>query len=573
MKRMLKYLKPYSGMLVLSMVAIAVATVGELLLPSIMSRILDEGIKNKDFSYIVICSLQMFAIALVSFGAWILGSYAGARIIAGFSTDLKDAVFKKVNTLTFEEMNSVGSSSLISRSIYDVGTVSWVATMLAETAVTVPILFIGGVVLSMRKDVTLSLLMLTVIPVVFGAVVLIARKVEPLWETADKYIDKQNDILRERLHGIRVIRAFNNEPKEQEKAANATRIMADKIIKGNVTMGILSPLAIMLLNVAVVFIVWLGGFRIGNGQGNATGADIFAVIQYMALVMNGVMIAAMTIVMLPEANVSIKRIFHVIDLKGIPNGEKDSDFRLSGDLELKNVTFYYEKSEKPAVEDVSLKISEGQKIAIIGGTGSGKSTIVRLLMKFYKPTEGAICSGGTDLATIEDKAVRNEIGCALQKAAIYTGTVKENILMGAECDEEKLAGAVRIAQLDEFIAGLPDGIDHILEQSGKNISGGQKQRICIARAIYKDAPLYIFDDTFSALDFITEAKLRRALAEEKKDKTVIVITQRITSAMNSDVIFVMDQGKLIDSGKHDELLARCNIYKEIYMSQTGGVSA
>ncbi len=560
-------------MLVLSMVAIAVATVGELLLPSIMSRILDEGIKNKDFSYIVICSLQMFAIALVSFGAWILGSYAGARIIAGFSTDLKDAVFKKVNTLTFEEMNSVGSSSLISRSIYDVGTVSWVATMLAETAVTVPILFIGGVVLSMRKDVTLSLLMLTVIPVVFGAVVLIARKVEPLWETADKYIDKQNDILRERLHGIRVIRAFNNEPKEQEKAANATRIMADKIIKGNVTMGILSPLAIMLLNVAVVFIVWLGGFRIGNGQGNATGADIFAVIQYMALVMNGVMIAAMTIVMLPEANVSIKRIFHVIDLKGIPNGEKDSDFRLSGDLELKNVTFYYEKSEKPAVEDVSLKISEGQKIAIIGGTGSGKSTIVRLLMKFYKPTEGAICSGGTDLATIEDKAVRNEIGCALQKAAIYTGTVKENILMGAECDEEKLAGAVRIAQLDEFIAGLPDGIDHILEQSGKNISGGQKQRICIARAIYKDAPLYIFDDTFSALDFITEAKLRRALAEEKKDKTVIVITQRITSAMNSDVIFVMDKGKLIDSGKHDELLARCSIYKEIYMSQTGGVSA
>ncbi len=560
-------------MLVLSMVAIAVATVGELLLPSIMSRILDEGIKNKDFSYIVICSLRMFAIALVSFGAWILGSYAGARIIAGFSTDLKDAVFKKVNTLTFEEMNSVGSSSLISRSIYDVGTVSWVATMLAETAVTVPILFIGGVVLSMRKDVTLSLLMLTVIPVVFGAVVLIARKVEPLWETADKYIDKQNDILRERLHGIRVIRAFNNEPKEQEKAANATRIMADKIIKGNVTMGILSPLAIMLLNVAVVFIVWLGGFRIGNGQGNATGADIFAVIQYMALVMNGVMIAAMTIVMLPEANVSIKRIFHVIDLKGIPNGEKDSDFRLSGDLELKNVTFYYEKSEKPAVEDVSLKISEGQKIAIIGGTGSGKSTIVRLLMKFYKPTEGAICSGGTDLATIEDKAVRNEIGCALQKAAIYTGTVKENILMGAECDEEKLAGAVRIAQLDEFIAGLPDGIDHILEQSGKNISGGQKQRICIARAIYKDAPLYIFDDTFSALDFITEAKLRRALAEEKKDKTVIVITQRITSAMNSDVIFVMDKGKLIDSGKHDELLARCSIYKEIYMSQTGGVSA
>lgn len=560
-------------MLVLSMVAIAVATVGELLLPSIMSRILDEGIKNRDFSYIAICSLRMFAIALVSFGAWILGSYAGARIISGFSTDLKDAVFKKVNTLTFEEMNSVGSSSLISRSIYDVGTVSWVATMLAETAVTVPILFIGGVVLSMRKDVTLSLLMLTVIPVVFGAVVLIARKVEPLWEEADKYIDKQNDILRERLHGIRVIRAFNNEPKEQEKAANATRIMADKIIKGNVTMGILSPLAIMLLNVAVVFIVWLGGFRIGSGQGNATGADIFAVIQYMALVMNGVMIAAMTIVMLPEANVSIKRIFHVIDLKGIPNGEKDSDFRLSGDLELKNVTFYYEKSEKPAVEDVSLKISEGQKVAIIGGTGSGKSTIVRLLMKFYKPTEGAICSGGTDLATIEDKAVRNEIGCALQKAAIYTGTVKENILMGAECDEEKLAGAVRIAQLDEFIAGLPDGIDHILEQSGKNISGGQKQRICIARAIYKDAPLYIFDDTFSALDFITEAKLRRALAEEKKDKTVIVITQRITSAMNSDLIFVMDNGKLIDSGKHDELLARCRIYKEIYMSQTGGVSA
>lgn len=560
-------------MLVLSMVAIAVATVGELLLPSIMSRILDEGIKNRDFSYIVICSLRMFAIALVSFGAWILGSYAGARIIAGFSTDLKDAVFKKVNTLTFEEMNSVGSSSLISRSIYDVGTVSWVATMLAETAVTVPILFIGGVVLSMRKDVTLSLLMLTVIPVVFGAVVLIARKVEPLWEEADKYIDKQNDILRERLHGIRVIRAFNNESKEQEKAANATRIMADKIIKGNVTMGILSPLAIMLLNVAVVFIVWLGGFRIGSGQGNATGADIFAVIQYMALVMNGVMIAAMTIVMLPEANVSIKRIFHVIDLKGIPNGEKDSDFRLSGDLELKNVTFYYEKSEKPAVEDVSLKISEGQKVAIIGGTGSGKSTLVRLLMKFYEPTEGAICSGGTDLATIEDKAVRNEIGCALQKAAIYTGTVKENILMGAECDEEKLAGAVRIAQLDEFIAGLPDGIDHILEQSGKNISGGQKQRICIARAIYKDAPLYIFDDTFSALDFITEAKLRRALAEEKKDKTVIVITQRITSAMNSDVIFVMDKGKLIDSGKHDELLARCSIYKEIYMSQTGGVSA
>ena len=413
--------------------------------------------------------------------------------------------------------------------------------------------------------------MLVFVPVVFIIVTAVGRKIEPLWVISDSYVDKQNDIVRERLHGIRVIRAFNSEPREHKRIDEATHVMADNIIHANVSMGLVSPLTIALMNMAAVLIVWIGGWRMENGLSGVSGGDIFAIVQYVALTMNGVVMAAFMIVMLPHAKVAAGRIGVVLDSEGIADPNPEEALELKGDIEFEHVSFCYDGASVPAVEDVSLHIRSGEKIAVIGGTGSGKSTLVQLLMSFRLPTSGKIYFDGRDAAAINRKTIRNNMSCVLQRPAIYSGSIRRNIEMGRPgASEEEIDEAVGIAQMADYVDSLPDGLEHMLEQSGKNLSGGQKQRICIARAILKNAPIFIFDDSFSALDFMTEARLRIQLGEKIQGRTQIVITQRISSAMSSDCIFVMDGGRLVDAGRHEELLERCRIYREIYISQTGG---
>ena len=570
MKKIFVYLKPYRLRLLLGMLLMAISTVCELLLPNIMSDILNTGVYNADLPYIFRCCAKMLLVALVSLGSVLGGWYISSGVVAGFCADLRLGVFRKVNTMRFEDISRMGSSALLTRSTHDVGTLSWVASMLSGSIITIPVLFIGGVVLALGKDAVLSLVLLLFIPLVFAVVVNVGKKIEPLWEISDKYMDKQNDIVRERLHGIRVIRAFNSEAREHKRIEDATQVMAENIIRANVSMGVISPLTIALMNMAVVLIVYLGGFRMERGISSASGGDIFAVIQYITLIMNGVVMAAFSIVMYPHAKVAAKRIGEVLEVESPAEPEEEA-LQFSGDIRLENLSFGYEGAAENAVSNINLHIRPGQQAAIIGGTGSGKSTLVQLLMGFRRPSGGHIYFDGRDSMSISPKTIRANISCVLQKAAIYSGTIRKNIAMGKPgATEEELLAAAEIAQMGEYLASLPDGLDHELTQAGKNLSGGQKQRVCIARAVLKNAPIYIFDDSFSALDFLTEARLRRALAERTQGKTRIVITQRVSSAMSCDCIFVMDKGCLVDAGSHQELLERCKIYQEIYVSQTGG---
>ncbi len=574
MKRILPYLKPYRGKMLLGMLLIAVSSVCSLLLPTIMSDILDGGIYTSDWDYILRCCGKMLLVTLISLGAVAAGTWCRTHVVAGFCADLRAMVFRRVNTLTFEEVSRIGTSALLTRSTHDVGTLAWVADMLFSNIITIPVLFFGGVVLAFSKDSTLALIILLAMPVIMLLVLVIGRKVEPLWKVSDEFCDKQNDLVRERLHGIRVIRAFNREEQEQSRIAEATRVMAEHIIEANTKMGLVAPIAIALMNLVAVAVLYLGGSRMQSGISGASGGDIFAMVQYIALVMNGIVMAAFALVMYPHAKVAANRIGEVMDADMMTETAEeggDEDITFAGDIRMEGVTFRYEGADAAAVSDVSLHIAAGQKVAIIGGTGSGKSTLVQLLMAFRLPTEGKIYFDGRDSVTLSRRTIRHNISCVLQRAGIYSGTIRENIAMGRpSASEEEIMEAAAVAQMADYIKAQPEGLEHRLEQAGKNLSGGQKQRVSIARAVLKNAPIYLFDDSFSALDFMTEANLRRALAEKAAGKTQIVVTQRVTSAMSSDRIFVMDGGRLVDAGTHTELLERCEVYREIYLSQTGG---
>lgn len=570
MKEMLKYLLPYKKGLILATLLVTVSTVCDLLLPTVMSGILNNGVYHSDLEYILKSCAVMLLIALIGLATVILGSKISNEVVAGFCADVRGVVFRKVNQMSFEEFGKLGIAALVTRATHDVGTVSWIASELCGTIITIPVLFFGGVALSLRKDVTLALTMLAFVPVILVLVIMLGRKIVPLWEKSDDYIDRQNDIMRERLRGIRVIRAFGAENKEHGRVADATRLMAEYIIKGNVAMGLITPVATLLLNLAAVLIVYLSGWRMETGS-DLTGGDVFAIVQYISLVSSGVIMGAFTIIMLPRAKVAADRIGQVLKAQGMADPIARQELTFTGDIEFCNVSFRYEGAAEPALKNITLHIRRGQKVAVIGGTGAGKSTVVSMLLGFRMPTSGQVRLDGIPTEKLSRHTMRRNMSCVLQNATIYSGTIRENVQMGRQdATDEQILEALEVAQAGEFVRSFADGLDHEIKQSGKNLSGGQKQRLSIARAVLKDAPIYIFDDSFSALDFLTEARLRGALAQRIAGKTQIVITQRVTSAMHADCIFVMDKGQLIDAGTHTELLERCGVYKEIFASQTGG---
>ncbi len=573
MKKIFENLLHYKSSIPVALLFMTAATVCDLMLPTIMSNIVDKGIYLSDMEYIKQNCLYMFIVALTGLVTVVIGRKLTAEIVAGFCCDLRRMVFRKVNTMTFGEMNEIGTAALITRSTHDTETLGWIASIFCGNIITIPVLFIGGVVLSFRKDVILSLILLLFVPILFAVVVLIGRKIEPLWRIADEFIDKQNDIMRERLRGIRVIRAFDKEEHEHGRISEATVKMAMNIIKSNVSMGIIAPLALFMLNFSVVLIVYIGSVRMETGASAVSAGDIFAVIQYVTLVMTSIINAAFVIVMIPHAKVAANRIGEVVSAKGYDDEIPEENLEFSGGITFDNVSFKYDGATEPAVSNISFRIEPGQKVSIIGGTGSGKSTLVSLMLCFRMPTEGKVIYDGRATETLSHKTVRRNISCVLQNSSIYSGTIRDNIVMGKpHATDEEIREAAEIAELSDFVNSLEKGFEHELNQSGKNLSGGQKQRLSIARAVIRNAPIYIFDDSFSALDFLTESRVRTKLSKKAAGKTQIIITQRVTSAMNSDLILVMDNGKLVDSGKHSELLERCKIYREIYASQTGGAN-
>ena len=574
MRKLLIYLKPYRGKIALATLLMAVSAACNLLLPTLMSDILDRGVygaaQADTFSYIVSTALRMLGISMLSLLSVGSGYWIVYHVISGYTWSLRSALFRKVHTMTLEEVGRLGTSNIVTRSTHDVDTLNWVISALCGGILIIPLTFLGGVILCMRKDFQLSLVILCAVPLVIGAGLLLSKKIEHRWEVADEFCDRQNDLVRERLRGVRVIRAFNREHKAHEKVTGATRTMADNLIRANVSMAVIDPAAVFVLNVVALLVVLLGGIRMERGTG-LTAGDIFAMIQYIGIILGAIVSVSYDIVMLPHVRVAVRRLSQVTESTGLEDDRPARGLAFSGEISLDHVSFTYPGSSLPALSDVDLKIGAGEWVSVIGGTGSGKTTLTELLLAFRTPTGGTLRFDGQDSAEISAKDIRANISCALQKSMLYAGTVAENLRMGKpEATDEELWEVLELAQIADFLREKPEGLNFRLEQAGTNISGGQKQRLAIARALLKDAPIYIFDDSFSALDFLTEAKVRKALNERLAGKTRIVITQRVVSAMHSDRIFVLADGAIAGAGTHAELLDNCEIYREIYISQTGG---
>lgn len=574
MKKLFRYLIPYKKTIVLATVLMLISVVCNLTLPTLMGRILDRGVYGEEGSYgqIVESCLWMLALAALSLGTVVGGYYFATKVTSGFMRDLRNGMCRKINEMSFEQAGKLGTAALTTRMTHDAGTLGWAAGLLCGSVIIIPLMFVGGVVLCLRKDVWLSLIMLAMVPLVFLMVVLLSKKLASLWEVSDKYTDVQSGVLRERIRGIRVIRAFCREKREQERFADATVVMTDNMIRANVTMELIAPVATVLMNLAVLGIVFCGAGQLERGTG-LTAGDIFAVIQYVSIVLSSLISGMWAIIMLPHARVAARRVSEITETETVAE-TCDETVHFQGAIQLEHVSFRYEGADAPALNDVTLEIPAGAKVAIIGGTGSGKSTLISLLMAFRRPTAGTLRFDGMDAAALSGGTIRKNLSACLQTPMLYAGTIADNIRMGKlSATDAEVAEAAAIAQLSGLLSRREEGILHKLTTAGSNISGGQKQRVAIARAVVKDAPIYLFDDSFSALDFLTEKELRTALNERIAGRTQIIVSQRVTTAMRSDRIFVLDQGRLVGAGTHSELLQSCTIYREIYASQTGGGAA
>ena len=577
MRQIFSYLKPYRGRIALATLLMAVSAVCDLLLPTLMSDVLDKGVygaaEADTLGYILRTAGWMLGLSLLSLASVAGGYWVIYRVVSGYTWSLRSALFRKVHTMTLEEVGRIGTSNLVTRSTHDVATLNWIVSALCGGILIIPLMFLGGVFLCMRKDVRLSLVVLCAVPLLIGVFLLMSRRIEHLWEVSDEYCDRQNDLVRERLRGIRVIRAFNRELRAHERITDATRVMADNLIRSNVRMEIIDPLAAFVLNGAALAVVALGGVRMERGAG-LTAGDIFAMVQYINIILGAIVSVSYDIVMVPHVRVAVRRLKQITESTGVEDSRPAEGLQFSGKIDLDHVSFTYPGSSLPALADVDLHIREGEWVSVIGGTGSGKTTLAELLLAFRRPTEGTLRFDGRDAGELFPADVRNNVSCALQKSMLYAGTVAENLRMGKpDATDEELWAALELAQIADFLREKPEGLEFKLEPAAANISGGQKQRLAIARAVLKDAPIYIFDDSFSALDFLTEAKVRKALNAKLKGKTRIVITQRVVSAMHSDRIFVLADGALAGAGTHAELLESCPVYREIYLSQTGGDAA
>lgn len=569
-KFLFKYFKKYKLSLALTGVLYLVASASALAMPNLMSRIIDDGIRNSNIKTVYVLSGIMLSIAVVSFLLAIVGKKMNAVVSNSIAEDMRNDVFEKINSLTFEEFSSIGSSSLLTRANEDVFALQDVANSFVYAVTNVPVMLFGGVILSLLKDFSIALILLSVIPIVAFIVFLLVKKMGKLWEISNKYCDKQNKLVRERLTGIRVIRAFDKERYEHGRISEATDVMADNMIRANVLSSLITPVSLLLLNVVTVAVIYVGAIRMQNPAILKAG-DIIAIIQYVGIASNGLLAAVWVFAWLPHFKVSARRVNEVLSLKGVPESEGKAKY-IRGDLRITNLSFTYPHAKLPALTDVNMNIEEGETVAIIGGTGSGKTTLIKLLAGFYEPTEGTILFGGYDYSSLTADDVRSNISVALQKSMIFEGTIKDNVMMSkTDAGDEEVFHALETARMADYVNSHKEGIYYELSQSGANLSGGQKQRINIARTIFKKSSVYVFDDSFSALDFLTESKLRRALSVELKGKTQIIITQRISTAIHSDRIFVMANGKIVGEGSHDDLINTCEIYKEIYASQMGEV--
>ncbi|OFG60952.1 ABC transporter ATP-binding protein [Listeria monocytogenes] len=567
MMKLMKRLKPYW----LSITAVLVLTfgqvIGQLYLPTLMSNIIDKGVVTGDTNYIWSTGMKMLLISFASVILSVIVVYLASRISMGFGKDLRDKIFTKVEDFSLQEFDKVGTSSLITRTTNDVVQIQNVLYMMMRLMVMAPIMLLGGIIMAVGRDAKLSLIFVVVLPLLLLLVVILGGKAMPMFKSLQKKMDKLNRVIREGLTGIRVVRSFNRNEDELEKFEEANADYATTAIKVNRLLSLMSPLMMLLMNLTSIAIVWIGSIFIGNGDMQV--GDLMAFIQYAMQIMMSFMMLSAVFIMIPRAGASAERINEVLDMNAeILNPENPKTSTPPAKLSFENVTFRYEGAEKPVIEDITFKANAGETVAIIGSTGAGKSTLINMIPRFYDVESGVVKINGIDVREMDQSSLRQKIGLVPQKAVLFTGTIASNMRYGKEdATDEEIWAALRTAQAENFVSKLANGLGSRVEQGGNNFSGGQKQRLSIARSLIRKPEIYIFDDSFSALDFKTDAKLREALKAETTEAVTLIVAQRITSVVNSDQIIVMNEGKIAGIGTHEELKESNQIYQEIMRSQ------
>lgn len=568
MIKQIKYLKPFLPQITISLALLVLKSLSDLYLPTLTATIVNKGIVNNDIPYILQIGGIMLAIAAFGVICNLIAIYISAKAGNGFCKVLRDKVFTNVENFSLNEFNKFGTASLITRTTNDITQIRIIMDFGLRMIVMSPILCIGSVILAFLKDPTLALIFVVAIPVISLIFYFFLQKGLPIFAAMQTKLDQINLILREGLTGIRVIRAFNRDAAEKLRFTEANRDYCDTSILVNRMMGIMMPLVTFVMNIAIIAIVWFGGIRISTG--NIQVGDLMAFIQYAMLITSSLVTLTRLFIMIPRATASADRISEVIEtIPEIrdPEAEKAASGE-RGNVEFKNVSFYYQGAEQPVLKNISFSAKPGKTTAIIGGTGSGKSTLISLLLRLYDVSGGSILVDGVDIREMAQSSLRNKIGYVPQKAVLFSGPVRENIAFGDQNSKaEDIEHAADIAQASEFIENMKDGLETKIAQGGKNVSGGQKQRIAIARAIIRKPEIYIFDDSFSALDYKTDALLRRALKKETTQSTVIIISQRVSTIMEADQIIVLENGEIEGMGTHEELLSSCTVYKEIVATQ------
>ncbi|MGG1397095.1 ABC transporter ATP-binding protein [Bacillus salipaludis] len=568
MIKLRKFLKPFGLSVLAVLILVLLQSLSELYLPTLMSDIVDKGVVTGDTHYIWKIGGFMLLVAAGGMVCSVTASFFSAKVASGFGKSLRRKLFAHVGDFSLHEFDKIGTASLITRTTNDITQVQQVLVMMLRMMVMAPMMCIGGLIMALSKDAKLTLVLAVSLPILIIAIVIIAKSGIPLFKAMQIKLDTLNRVLRENLTGIRVIRSFNKVEHEKKRFDTANLDLTNTAIKVNKIMAAMMPIMMMVLNLTSVAIVWFGGIRISNGHMEV--GDMMAFIQYAMQIMFSFIMLSMMFVMVPRASVSAARINEVLetiaDIKdpteaATTNGKK-------GLVEFENVSFSYPGAEMPAISDISFSMRPGEVTAIIGGTGSGKSTLINLIPRFYDVDSGRVLIDGVDVRKMKQEALREKIGFVPQMAVLFTGSIAENIRFGKEhATDEEVQHAAKIAQATEFITNMPDGYNSVIAQGGTNVSGGQKQRLSIARALVRKPEIYIFDDSFSALDFKTDAKLRAALKEETVESTVLIVAQRVSTIIDADQIIVLDNGEIAGIGKHRELLETNEVYREIVMSQ------
>lgn len=569
MLKLLRFLRPYRYMVIMTMVFVLLQSIANLYLPTLMSDIVNEGIVKENTPYIWKIGGVMLLVSAAGAALSVAASYLASRAASGFGMRLRSSVFSHIERFSLQEFDKLGTASLITRTTNDITQVQQVLNMMLRMMVMAPMMCIGGIIMALSKDAKLSLVIIVAIPILSLAIYLIGSKGIPYFKAMQTKIDRLNLVLREYLTGIRVVRAFNRTEHERDRFDQANGDLTATAIKANQIMAGMMPVMMLMMNVTSIAIIWFGGLRISTGHMQV--GDLMAFLQYAMQILFSLMMASMMFSMVPRASASAVRIHEVLATDPVILDKEKTGAEEAGDrgqVVFDQVTFRYPGAEKPALSSISFTALPGQVTAIIGGTGSGKTSLVSLIPRFYDIESGSVRVGNTDVRDVAQGELRAKIGFVPQKALLFTGTIADNIRYGKEdATDEEVEQAAQIAQASDFIASMKDGLHSVLSQGGANLSGGQKQRLSIARALVRKPEVYVFDDSFSALDFKTDAQLRAALRNETEEATVIIVAQRVNTVMDADQIIVLEEGEIAGIGTHQSLMETCDVYREIVKSQ------